>query len=180
MTTQIVANHSANRIAKEKLVGELAQDLKPASLMVVVDPIGLNATATRDLRVHMIKEGVSLRVAKNTLVKQAIKDTPFGGLAKFLHGTTALAYSADPVAAAKASAEFAKKNPKFKIIGAAMGEKVLEEADVKALATLPSLDQLRAKILGLILAPATKLAGIMQAPAGQLARVMSARSKQEG
>jgi len=172
-------NTSANRREKEKLIAELGDELKGAEIVVVTQQSGLNADETRELRVMMRKENVGLKIGKNTIVKHAIKGTKIEGLEKFLHGPTALAYSKDPVAAAKAAAAFAKKNEKFKIIGATMGDQVLDAAQTKALASLPSLDQLRGKIVGLLLAPATKIAGVLQAPAGQLARVVSARGRQE-
>jgi large subunit ribosomal protein L10 len=171
--------HSPNRVAKEKLVADLDHEIKTAELIVVTQQLGLNADQTRTLRIEMRKGGVGLKVAKNKLIKHAIKDTKFAALEKFLHGPTVLAYSKDPIAAAKAAVDYSKKNDKFKVIGAVMGDQVLEEAQVKALAALPSLDQLRAKLVGLLQAPATKIAGILQAPAGQLARVLSARSRQE-
>lgn len=168
---------SANRKAKEKLIVAFGEELKDAGIVVVTHQTGLNADETRDLRIQMRKENVGLKVGKNTIIKHAIKDTKIAGLEKFLHGPTVLAYSRDPIAAAKVAAAFAKKNEKFKIVGATMGEQVLDEAQTKALAMLPSLDQLRGKIVGLLLAPATKIAGILQAPAGQLARVVSARGR---
>jgi len=170
--------HSPNRAAKEKLVTALGTEISGSGLIVVTQQFGLDADQTRSLRVEMRKNGVGLKVAKNKLIKHAIKDTAFAALEKFLRGPTVLAYSKDPIAAAKTSAEFAKTNDKFKIVGAVMGDQILEEAQVKALATLPSLDQLRAKIVGLLQAPATKIAGVLQAPAGQLARVLSARGQQ--
>jgi large subunit ribosomal protein L10 len=170
---------SANRVAKEKLVSVLGGELKDAELVVVTQQLGLDADETRALRVQLRKENVGLKVGKNSLIKHAIKNTKISALEKFLHGPTVLAFSKDPIAAAKATVDFAKKNDKLKVIGGVMGDQVLEEAQVKALASLPSLDQLRGKIVGLLLAPATKIAGVLQAPAGQLARVMAARSKKE-
>lgn len=169
---------STNRISKEKLVTAFGEEIKDAGIVVVTQQLGLNADETRQLRVQLRKEDVGFKIGKNTLVKIAFKDTKLEGLEKFLRGPTALAYSKDPIAAAKATVEFAKKNDKLKIIGAAMGDQLLDEAQTKQLASLPSLDQLRGKIIGLLLAPATKIAGVLQAPAGQLARVMSAKSKQ--
>ena len=176
---KIAAPTSANRVNKEKLVAALGIELKDAELVVVTQQVGLNADETRNLRVQLRKENVGLKVSKNKLVKHAIRGTKIEGLEKFMRGPTALAYSTDPISAAKVTVEFAKKNNKFKVIGGAMGDQVLDAAQVKALATLPSLDQLRGKLIGLLLAPATKIAGVLQAPAGQLARVMSARSKQQ-
>ncbi len=171
--------HSPNRLVKEKRVAEFDEAIKTSELIVVTHQLGLNADQTRALRVEMRKNGVGLKVEKNKLVKHAIKGTKFAALDKFLTGPTALAYSKDPIAAAKSAVDFAKKNDKFKIVGGLMGDQVLEAAQVTALAALPSLDQLRAKLVGLLQAPATKIAGVLQAPAGQLARVLSARSRQE-
>ncbi|MDP9127741.1 MAG: 50S ribosomal protein L10 [Pseudomonadota bacterium] len=170
---------SANRLAKEKLIAELGDELKDAEIIVVTQQSGLNADETRDLRVQMRKENVGLRIGKNTIIKHAIKGTRVEGLEKFLHGPTALAYSKDPIAAARVAVAFAKKNEKFKVIGCTMGDQVLDEAQTKALASLPSLDQLRSRLIGLLQAPATKIACVLQAPAGQLARVLAARGRQE-
>lgn len=174
----IVENHSPNRKVKETKVTVITDNLKESGLVVATQQVGLNAEETRNLRVMLLKENVGLKVGKNTLMRHAIKGTKIAGLEKFLKGPTALAYSKDPIAAAKVTVEFAKKNPKFKVVGGVMGDQVLEADQVKALASLPSLDQLRGKLIGLLQAPATKIAGILVAPAGQLARVMSARSKQ--
>ncbi len=176
----IHANVSANRAAKEQEISTAAEDVKDAGIIVVTQQSGLNADETRQLRVQFHKENVGYKVGKNTLVKIALKDTKFSIIEKLLRGPTALAYSKDPIAAAKVAVEFAKKNDKLKIIGAAMGDQLLDEAQTKALASLPSLNQLRGKIIGLLQAPATKIAGVLQAPAGQLARVMAAKAKQEG
>ncbi len=170
---------SPNRLAKEKLISEIGEEIKESKLIVVTHQLGLDADQTRSLRVALRKEGVGLKVAKNNLVRHVIENTVFAPLEKFLHGPTALAYSKDPVAAAKASVEFAKKNDKFKVVGGIMDGEVMDEARIRTLASLPSLDQLRGKIVGLLQAPATKIARVLQAPAGQLARVLSARSKQE-
>lgn len=167
-----------NRAAKQKLVEALGAGVKDVGLVVVVQQEGLNADETLDLRRKMRAAGAAIKVGKNTLVRRAIKGTKLEALDKFLKGPTALAFSKDPVAAAKVAADFAKKNEKLKIIGAAMGDQILDAAGAKALASLPSLDELRGKLVGLLVAPATKIAGVLQAPAGQLARVMSARSKQ--
>lgn len=169
---------SAKRSAKEKLVSAFGADVKDAGIVVVTQQLGLNATETRALRVLFRKDEIGFKVGKNTLMKIAVKGSKLEPLAKMLRGPTALAYSKDPLAAARVAVEFAKKNDKLKIIGAVMGDSVLDEAQTKALASLPSLDQLRGKIVGLLVAPATKIACVLQAPAGQLARVMSAKSKQ--
>jgi large subunit ribosomal protein L10 len=171
-------NTSTKRVAKEQLVDAVGGEIKDAGIIVVTQQSGLNADETRALRVMLLKDQVGYKVGKNTLMKIALKGTKFNILEKFLHGPTALAYSKDPIAAAKATVEFAKKNDKLKIVGAAMGDQLLDAAQTKQLASLPSLDQLRGKIVGLLVAPATKIAGVLQAPAGQLARVMAARAKQ--
>ncbi len=170
---------SDNRVKKEKLKTAFGDSLKDAGIVVVTHQLGLNADQTRQMRVGYLKEGVDVKVGKNTLIRLAIKGTKFEALEKMLRGPTALAYSKDPIAAAKAAVAFAKKNDKLKIVGAAMGDQILDEAQTKALASLPSLDQLRSQIIGLIMAPATKIAGVLQAPAGQLARVLAARGRQE-
>lgn len=168
---------SANRSAKEQQVGEYTAGIKDAELVVVLVQSGLNADQTLALRRAMRAAGVTMKVEKNTLTKLAIKGTSLEGLEKFLKGPTALAYSKDPVAAAKVAAEFSKKNDKLKIVGAALGGQIMDAKEAMTLATLPSLDELRGKLIGLILAPATKIAGVVQAPAGQLARVIAAYSK---
>lgn len=168
---------SANRQAKGQQVEAFKEEIGQAELVVVVEQTGLNADQTLELRRAMRAAGVTMKVVKNTLAKLAIKDTEIAGLEAFMKGPTALAYSKDPVAAAKVAAEFAKKNDKFKLLGAAMGGQILDAKGAMALATLPSLDELRGTLIGLILAPATKIAGVVQAPAGQLARVISAYSK---
>jgi large subunit ribosomal protein L10 len=118
--------------------------------------------------------GANFKVTKNRLTRLALADTPYAGLADMFTGPTAIAFSEDVVAPAKVAVEFAKKNEKLVVVGGAMGENVLDVAGVKALASLPSLDELRGKIVGLLQAPATKVAGVVQAPASQLARVMGA------
>ncbi len=174
-----MTTHSPNRIAKEQRVTTFDEAIKDSGLIVVAHQLGLNADQTRNLRVEMFKNNVGFKVEKNKLVKHAIKGTKFAGLEKFLTGPTALAFSKDPIAAAKSAVEFAKKNDKLKIVGGIMGDQILEAAQITALASLPSLDQLRGRLCGLLQAPATKIAGILQAPAGQLARVLSARGRQE-
>ena len=118
--------------------------------------------------------GAGYKVAKNKLARIALEGTPYTGISDMLVGPTALATSSDPVDAAKAAVDFAKTNEKLEIVGGAMGDTILDANGIKQLATLPSLDELRAKIIGLINAPATKVVQIVQAPAAQLARVMGA------
>jgi large subunit ribosomal protein L10 len=126
----------------------------------------------------MRSEDASFRVTKNRLVKLALVGTPYEGIADLFEGPTAIAYSDDPVAAARVAVNFSKENDKLVVVGGAMAESRLDESAVKELAALPSLDDLRGKIVGLLNAPATKIAGVLQAPAGQIARVVSAQAKQ--
>jgi large subunit ribosomal protein L10 len=123
--------------------------------------------------------GAKFRVTKNRLAKIAIKGSKFEQLADQFSGPTAIAVSEDPVAAAKVVSEFAKTNDKLVILGGALGEKMLDAAGVAALAKLPSLDDLRSKLIGVLQAPAGKLASVVQAPAAQLARVLSAYGRTE-
>ncbi|MBL8700288.1 MAG: 50S ribosomal protein L10 [Alphaproteobacteria bacterium] len=166
-----------DRSEKEKLVASLHKTLKGASLVVVTQQVGLTVSEVSDLRRKMRAAGASFKVAKNRLTRRALEGTSFQHLGSLFKGPTAIAYSSDPVAAAKVAVEFSNKNEKLKVIGGGLGEKVLDQNAVKALATLPSLPELRAKILGTIVAPATRLATVIRAPASQLARVMDAKAK---
>jgi len=168
-----------DRAEKADLVSELNATFGAAGAVVVTRNLGMTVAQSTTLRIKMREAGASYRVAKNKLAKLAIVDTPYVGIGDFLTGPTALATSPDPVAAAKVAVEFAKTNDKFEIVGGAMGDTVLDVDGVKALATLPSLDELRAKLLGLIQAPATKIVQVVQAPAGQLARVLAAYADKE-
>jgi large subunit ribosomal protein L10 len=127
-----------------------------------------------DLRARMAQAGATVKVAKNRLAKLALDGTDAAGIKDLFQGPTMVAYAADPVAAPKVASEFAKSNEKFVVLGGALGKTVMDAKAVKALAELPSLDQLRGKLIGLLQAPATKIAGVLQAPAGQLARVVNA------
>ena len=147
--------------------------------MVITRNLGMTVKQSTDLRNKMRDAGASYKVAKNRLAKIALEGTDYGSLADLLTGPTALATSKDPVAAAKVVIDFAKTNDKLQVVGGAMGKTVLDAEGVKALASLPSLDELRAKLVGLLVAPATKLATITQAPAAQLARVLSAYAEKE-
>jgi large subunit ribosomal protein L10 len=163
-----------DRAEKEALVARLAQVFTETSVVVVTRNHGLTVAQVNDLRNKMRAAGASYKVAKNRLARIALDGTDYGPISDMLTGPTALSTSADPVAAAKAAVEFAKTTDKFEIVGGAMGSHVLDANGVKALAELPSLDELRAKILGLINAPATKLAQLANAPASKLARVFAA------
>jgi len=168
-----------DRARKEELVVELNGAFADAALVVVTHQSGLTVAESTDLRRRMRAADASYKVTKNRLVKLALVGTPYEGIADLFEGPTAIAYSADPVAAARVAVNFAKDNDKLVVVGGAMADNRLDEAGVKALATLPSLDELRGKLLGLLNAPATKVAGVLQAPAGQLARVLSAHSQQD-
>ncbi len=166
-----------DRSEKEKLVASLHGILKDASLVVVTQQTGLTVAEVTDLRRKMRAAGASFKVSKNRLTRRALEGTAFQQLGSLFKGPTAIAYSRDPVAAAKVAVEFANKNEKLKVIGGGLGEKVLDQNAVKALATLPSLPEIRAKLLGTIAAPATRLATVIRAPAAQLARVIDAKAK---
>ena len=168
-----------DRARKEQLVVELNGTFMDATLVVVTHQSGLTVAESTELRRRMRDADASYKVTKNRLVKLALVGTPYEGIADLFEGPTAIAYSADPVAAARVAVEFSKGNDKLVVIGGAMAENRLDEAAVKALATLPSLDELRGKLLGLLNAPATKVAGVVQAPASQLARVFSAYAQQD-
>jgi len=169
-----------DRAQKERLVADLNKNLQDMTLVVVTQQSGLTVAEATDLRRRIRAAGASFKVSKNRLARLALEGTKFQALQSLLTGPTAMAYSTDPVAAAKVCVEFAKKNDKLTIVGGALGEQALDVEGVKALAMLPSLDELRGKIVGLLQAPAVKLAGVTQAPAGQLARVFSAYGSQDG
>jgi large subunit ribosomal protein L10 len=169
-----------NRSEKAEAIVELNRTFKDANLVVVTRHSGLTVQEVTDLRRKIRAAGASYQVAKNRLTLRALDGTNFSALAPLFKGPTAIAYSKDPVAAAKVVAAFAKTNEKLTIVGGALGENVLGVEGVQALAVLPSLDELRGKIIGLIQAPATKIAGVLAAPAGQLARVFGAYGAKEG
>ena len=163
-----------NRTEKQETVAGLNAAFQDSDLVIVTHNNGLNATQTHQLRSQTRSSGLSYRIAKNRLAKIAIKGTNFEGLFDLLNGPTGLVLSKDPVAGAKVVAAFAKDNPNLVIVGGVMGTSVLDAKGIGKLATLPSLDELRGKLVGLIQAPATKVAGVVQAPAGQLARLLQA------
>ncbi|PXA83247.1 50S ribosomal protein L10 [Nostoc sp. 3335mG] len=168
-----------DRDQKSAAVAELNRTFSESGVVVVTRNLGLSVTQATALRVKMRDAGASYKVAKNRLARIAAEGTAYTSLSDLLTGPTALSSSKDPVAAAKAVVEFAKTNDKIEIVGGAMGSTVLDVNGVKALAELPSLDELRAKLVGLIQAPAQKLASITQAPAAQLARVFSAYAEKD-
>lgn len=163
-----------DRAQKPVVVEELNRVFNEVGVVVVTRNLGLTVAQSTQLRIKMREAGASYKVTKNSLAKIATKGTSYESLSDLLTGPVALASSIDPVAAAKVVVDFAKTNDKLEIVGGAMGDTTLDVNGVKALATMPSLDELRAKIVGLIQAPATKVVQIVQAPAGQLARVFGA------
>ena len=166
-----------DRSGKQKLVSEIKETLSDAQLVVITHQSGLTVAQVSDLRRKMRAAGAGYKVAKNRLAMLALKGTKYEGLEKLLKGPTAIAFSSDPIAAAKVAVTFANSNEKLKIVGGSMGADVLGPDAIKALATLPSLDELRAKLVGMLQTPATRVATILQAPAGQLARVFGAYAK---
>ena len=167
-----------DRAAKRELVATLHDVFKDTGVIVVAHYAGLTVAQMTELRRRVKEAGGSVKVAKNRLAKLALRDTDAEGIADLFKGPTCIAYSADPVAAAKATVTYAKENEKLVILGGAMGKTLLDSKAVKALADLPSLDELRAKIIGLVQAPATKIARILKEPGAQLARVLHAKSAQ--
>ncbi|WP_309623121.1 50S ribosomal protein L10 [Novosphingobium sp.] len=163
-----------DRSQKSESVASLNAVFSEAGVVVVTRNLGLTVAQSTGLRNKIRDAGASYKVAKNSLAKLAIKDTDYVGLNDLLTGPTALASSVDPVAAAKAVVEFAKTNDKIEIVGGSMGSLVLNADGVKALAAMPSLDELRGTIIGLVQAPATKIAQLVTAPAAKLARVFGA------
>ena len=163
-----------DRAQKKEAVAELKQTFTETNVVVITRNLGLTVAQSTDLRNRMRDAGARYKVAKNRLALIALEGTPYAPLSDMLSGPTALATSADPVAAAKAAVDFAKTNDKLEIVGGAMGQTLLDANGVKALAELPSLDELRAKLIGLVQAPGTKLAQLANAPAAKLARVFGA------
>jgi large subunit ribosomal protein L10 len=170
---------NVDRKEKSELVAALHEQFSQAGLVVVTHNNGLTVAEITDLRRKVRASGAKFKVTKNRLTRLALADTKFEGLDDLFTGPTAIAYSVDPVAAAKVVVDFAKGNDKLVILGASLGTNKLDVEGVKALATLPSLDELRGKLLGMIQTPATRIAGILQAPGGQIARVLSAYAKKD-
>ncbi|NNC58466.1 MAG: 50S ribosomal protein L10 [Erythrobacter sp.] len=168
-----------DRSQKADAVAELNTVFNEAGVVVVTRNLGLTVAASTELRGKMREAGASYKVAKNRLAKLALKDTDYEGIGEMLTGPTALGFSEDPVAAAKAAVDFAKSNDRLEIVGGSMGGKLLDEAGIKALASLPSLDELRGTLVGLVNAPATKIARVVSEPANKLARVFGAQGAKE-
>lgn len=168
-----------DRAQKAAAVAELKQTFSEVGVVVVTRNHGMTVAQSTQLRNRMREAGATYKVSKNKLARIALDGTDYLSLGDMLTGPVGLATSTDPVAAAKVAVDFAKTTDKFEIVGGAMGATALDQAGVQALATMPSLDELRAKIVGLIVAPATKIATIAQAPAAQLARVLKAYAEKE-
>jgi large subunit ribosomal protein L10 len=168
------------RAQKEKLVTSLQHALADTVCLVVTHQTGLTVAEATDLRRQMRAAGASFKVTKNRLARRAIAGTKFEPISSMFTGPTAIAYSRDPVAAAKIVVEYSNRNKKLSIVGGSLGDRQLDEAGVKSLATLPSLDQLRAKLIGVLQSPAAKVAAVLQAPGSQLARVLDAYATKAG
>ncbi|WP_316861794.1 50S ribosomal protein L10 [uncultured Cohaesibacter sp.] len=168
-----------DRAEKQEAVAALHETLDGAEVVVVAHYAGLTVAEMTELRSQMREAGAMVQVAKNRLVKLALQGTDAEPISDLFKGQTLIATSGDPVSAPKVASEFAKKNDKLVILGGAMGATILDTAGVNALATMPSLDELRGKIVGVLQAPATKVAQILQAPGGQLARVFGAYAKKD-
>jgi large subunit ribosomal protein L10 len=163
-----------DRAQKQEAIETLKGVFDGAGAVVVTHYLGLTVAEMTDLRGRLRNEGAQLKVVKNTLVQKALNGSVGEAGDALFKGPVAIAYAPDPVSAAKVATQYAKDNEKFTVVGGLMGLEVLDKASIAALARLPSLDQLRARIIGLLQAPATKIAGVLQAPAGQLARVVGA------
>lgn len=163
-----------DRSQKADAVAQLNAVFNEVSVVVVTRNLGMSVAQSTALRGKMRDAGASFKVAKNSLAKLAVENTDYVGLGEMLIGPVGLAWSKDPVAAAKAAVEFAKTNDKLGIVGGSMGSVVLDEAGIRALASMPSLNELRARLVGLVNAPATKIAQVVTAPAAKVARVFAA------
>jgi len=170
---------AVDRAAKKELVTTLNGVFKSTGVVVVAHYSGLTVPQMQNLRKQMKQAGAQVRVAKNRLAKIALEGTEAAVIVPLLKGPTLIAYSGDPVAAPKVASDFAKTNDRLVILGGAMGRTALDANGVRALAALPSLDELRAKLIGLIVAPATKIAQLVNAPAAKLARVFNAYAKKD-
>ena len=168
-----------DRTEKREFVTSLGQVFAETSMVVVTQNKGMTVAEVSDLRRRMRASGSTYKVAKNRLAVLALEGTRFDGIKPLLKGPTALAWSVDPVAVAKAAVDYAKANEKFVVIGGALGTQMLNADGIKQLADLPSLDALRARLVGMIQTPATRIAGVVAAPAGQLARVFGAYARKD-
>ena len=168
-----------DRSQKADAVAALNATFNEVGVVVITRNLGMTVAQSTALRTKMRDAGASFKVSKNSLARLAIEGTSYSGLGDMLTGPVALASSVDPVAAAKVSVDFAKTNDKLEIVGGAMGTQVLNPEGIKALASLPSLDELRGRLIGLVQAPATKIAQVIVAPASKLARVFNAFAEKD-
>ena len=168
-----------DRTQKSEAVAELNRTFNEVGVVVVTRNLGMTVAQSTALRNKMRDAGASYKVSKNRLARIAAEGTPYAVLSDLLTGPTALATSTDPVAAARVINDFAKTNDKIEIVGGAMGGQLLDAEGIKALASLPSLDELRGKLVGLLQAPAQRIAVVTAAPASQLARVFNAYAEKE-
>ena len=166
------------RSDKNNFVNKMKDELMNSTSIIVAHYSGLSVLETDDLRTEMRNNGTKFRITKNRLTKLALVETQFKDIADLLTGPTAIAYSSDPVAPAKVAVNFEKKSKNFKIIGGGYDGEKIDKQKINFLATLPTLDELKGQIIGLIMAPAQKIASIVKEPGGQLARLVSLRSKQ--
>jgi large subunit ribosomal protein L10 len=165
------------RSDKNDFVQKLKDEIKDSSSVIVAHYDGLSVSEIDSLRKEMRESGAKFKVTKNRLTKIALADTPYESIADLFVGPTAIAYSSDPVSPAKVSVNFEKKLENFKIIGGSYDGEKIDKEKINFLASLPSLEQIRGQLLGLLNAPAQKIASVVQAPAGQLARLVNARSE---
>ena len=174
-----IGANKVNRTQKREAVAELNEIFTNTASVVVTQYNGLNVAEISDLRRQMRNAGATFKVTKNRLTKLALEGTPYDLISDLFAGPTGIAFSDDPIAPAKIAVNFSKDNEKLVVLGGAMGDSKLDVDGVKALAALPSLEELRGTIVGLLQGPATKLLGVVQAPASQLVRVMSAQGSKE-
>lgn len=164
------------RAAKETMITEMHEAFNTSDIVIVVHNKGLTVEQMTGLRRQIRAAGAGFKVAKNRLVKRALENTKFAGIADMFTGPTVTAYANDPVAAAKVLAQFAKDNERLVLLGGAFGERRLDADGIQALSKMPSLNELRAKIVGMLQTPASRIASILQAPGGQVARVINAHA----
>jgi large subunit ribosomal protein L10 len=167
------------RAEKARVIDDLNGVFADTGVVVVTHYKGLTVAEVTELRGRIRAAGAAFKVTKNTLARRALDGTPFAPIASLFTGPTAIAFSRDPTAAPKIVSEFSKRNDKLQIVGGGLSGAVLDAASVRALAELPSLDELRGKLVGLLNAPAGRLVGLLQAPGGQVARALAARAEQQ-
>ena len=167
-----------NRSEKNDFVTKARDEFSKLSTIIVTHYSGLNVKETEELRKAMRENGAKFKITKNSLTKLALANSDIESIADLFNGPTAVAYSSDPVAPAKVAVKYAKKFKNFKIIGGAFEGKKIDEEKIKFLASLLSLNEIRSKLIGLLLAPAQKIASVLNAPASQIVRLMDSRSKE--